>query len=47
MKTENKNYELCFRLITAMNENCKMTKDDVNSAIKKLLEVAEILGKYI
>lgn len=47
MKAENKNYELCFRLITAMNENCKMTEDDVNSAIKKLLEVAEILGKYI
>ncbi len=47
MKAENKNYGLCFKLITAVNENEKMSLDDVNAVIKKLLEVSEILGKYI
>lgn len=47
MKVENRNYELCFKLITAVNENERMAQDDVNAVIKKLLEVSEILGKYI
>lgn len=47
MKVENRNYELCFKLITVVNENERMAQDDVNAVIKKLLEVSEILGKYI